>query len=223
MKLYPFDICLIDYPKLKLNIQINNDQFCSDKICCFKPPNGDGENINPYGDNLDIILVIGSITSPESNNYNTIEDLVMNQECGIKYSLFPACSRLVPEFKRENQNLIIAWRCSDYNKRPEACKTYPDEKACDFDKYCRRPDEQELIAKVPAIMFYGLENNLVEKIKKIKTEQEIDLKQFSIGEIKKYSITGIKNYFLIPIPTKRPENPRHFAGCRIREPTTQSC
>ena len=208
--------------------EINHEQFteiasriqfyeadCTDSICCFQPPNIEGVNVNPIGDNWDFLLLIGNILSPYPEAHHKIKDLIKHPDFKIRYFAYPADSWLAPRFSLENNNLAISTRCSRYNERPQMCRDYTICGGCDFKKYCRKPRELREIGSTPAIMFYGLEEKLS---RKIISEQQIELSPFFTGRYHKLSLPfKIRSYNLIPIPNKTAK-----ISSRIQIVTTQS-
>ena len=77
----------IDYRKFKpliSHIRLSNGRNCSDGLCCFQPPNEEGENVNPIGDNWDFSLIVGSILYPRPEKGQELTDLLTLPNLKIK-------------------------------------------------------------------------------------------------------------------------------------------
>ncbi len=175
----------IDYDKyweILPKINFAQGRLGTDGLCCFLTSKDKAVTLPRKTDQL---LICAALTK-EPEPGTDMEDIINENNIQI-YTNGKRCINLELSYKIENDDLILDFKCGDYDNRPQACREYPlyTGKPCRLAQCCSTPCEQVNYFNWSAIFFYAFE-------------------QKKYPELEKYSVGIAQNllnrYFLIPVP-----------------------
>lgn len=175
------------YGKVKDRIRLDTSRDHMDGLCCFFKRKEQKHHKPGIGG--DILLVNGSVHVPYADK--PLEDIIRG---GIyNWEMFYPCKKLEIKhcFMLEKKEMGWAYMltliasCGIYENRPERCRSYPENRSCNYDRYACSPEEQKDKGKVVSLSFFAFDE-----------DKDHLLRDYSAGEMRKL----FKKRILIPVP-----------------------